>query len=76
MAVSEAKKRANAKWDAAHMKIVGVKLRRETAEEFKEYARQHGTTPNAILKDYITRLLDGFDPDAAPPEIPGENDLY
>ena len=74
--VSDAQKKARDKWDAKNMKLVGVRLRRDKADAFRLYAQQHGTTPNAILKDYILRLLDGFDPDAAPPEIPGENDLY
>ena len=76
MALSEARKKANAKWDAANMATIACKLRKDKADAFRLYAQQHGTTPNALLKAYIMRLLDGFDPDAAPPEIPGVNDLY
>lgn len=57
MAVSEAKRRANDKWDREHMITIGVKMRRDEALELAILAEQHGTTRNAILlqaaRDYI-----------------------
>lgn len=76
MALSEARKKANAKWDAANMATIACKLRKDTAERFKQYAQEHGTTPNALIREYIMRLLDGWEPGAAPPAVPDENDLY
>lgn len=75
MPISEAKKKANAKWDAANMKLIGCKLRKDTAERFKQYAQEHGTTPNALIREYIMRLLDGWEPGTVPKE-PDEKSLY
>lgn len=54
---SEAKRRANKKWNSAHTKTLTTIVRTETAEQFKEYAEQHGTTVSKILSDYIKELL-------------------
>lgn len=57
MPLSEAKKRSNAKWDAANMTTVGVKMRRTEAEKFAAVTKANGTTRNAVLlqaaRDYI-----------------------
>ena len=37
------------------MKIVACKLRKEHAEQFKQYAKDNGTTPNALLKSYVLK---------------------
>ena len=58
MPVSEAKKRANAKWDAANMTIVGCRVRREKAEEFKSACKDAGTTPNAVFLDAIDNFME------------------
>lgn len=73
--ISEAKKKANARWDAANMQLIGCKLRKDTAKKFRRYAQEHGTTVNALLKNYILRLLDGWEPGTVPEE-PGEKSLY
>lgn len=75
MAVSNAQKRARDKWDAANMSHIACKLRKDTAERFKQYAQEHGTTPNALLREYIMRLLDGWEPGTVPEE-PDEKSLY
>lgn len=56
MARSEARKRANNKWDAANMVVLGCKVRREKAEAFREACKGAGTTPNAVF----TAALDAF----------------
>lgn len=57
MPVSDAKKRSNAKWDAANMTTIGVRLRKDEAARLAELAKANGTTRNAILlraaRDYI-----------------------
>ena len=45
--LSDAKKKANAKWDKAHMMILGCKVRKDLA----------GTTPNAVLKQAAEQFL-------------------
>ena len=57
MPLSEDKKRSNAKWDAANMTTVGVKMRRTEAEAFAAETKANGTTRNAVLlasaREYI-----------------------
>lgn len=54
--VSEAKRKANNKYDAKHMTVLGCKVRKEYAERVKQKAQDTGTTVNAILK----KALDDF----------------
>lgn len=58
MTVSEARRKANAKWDKENLTIIGCRLRKEKAEEFKQYAKNHNTTPNALLKEFINDCLE------------------
>ena len=57
MPMSEARKRANKKWDEKNIRTVTARIRKETAEQLKEYAERHGTTVNRIISDYIKELL-------------------
>lgn len=54
---TEAQKRASAKWSAAHMVTLGVKMRRDLAVEFAALTERNGTTRNAVLlqavRDYV-----------------------
>lgn len=56
MPVSDAKKKANAKWDAANMSVLSIKTRRDKAEAFKALCAEHDTTMNAIF----TAAMDAF----------------
>lgn len=53
MALTEARKRANKKWDAENMQIVACKVKKSTASDFKELAKANGTTPNELLRNFI-----------------------
>lgn len=53
MAVSEAKKKANAKWDAENMATLACKVKRTQAAAFKSYCAERGKTSNTVLKDYV-----------------------
>lgn len=57
MAVSEAHKRANMKWDKKNMMTLGVRLKKKEALAFKEYAAGQGKTANAVLKEYVFKCL-------------------
>lgn len=48
--VTEARKRANAKWDKENMTILGCKVKKEYAAKFRAACAAQGTTPNAVLK--------------------------
>nr|DAI09949.1 MAG TPA: Alginate and motility regulator [Caudoviricetes sp.] len=56
MALTEAQKRANNKYIAEHMTVLGCKVRKEYADKVREKAKEEGTSVNAILK----RVLDEF----------------
>ena len=56
MPVSEAKKKANNKWDAANMQNLSVKVRRDYADQIRAKAAEKGTTIGAILR----KALDDF----------------
>lgn len=57
MAVSEAHKRANMKWDKKNMMTLGVRLKKKEAMAFKEYAAEQGKTANAVLKEFVFKCL-------------------
>lgn len=50
MPISEARKRANSKWNLANLSSITIKLKKEDAERFKRAATAAGTTPTAVLK--------------------------
>lgn len=53
MPVSRKKRASNNRWDKENMKIVACKIRADKAEQFKQYAEDKQTTPNALLRGYI-----------------------
>lgn len=57
MAVTEAHKKGNRKWDKDNMATLGCKVRKEQAEKFKQYAAEQGKTANAVLKDYVLEKI-------------------
>lgn len=59
MAISEAKKKSNAKWDKENMATLGCKVKRDQAERFKQYAADHGKTGNTLLKEYVLACING-----------------
>lgn len=50
MAVSDAQKKAAAKWDKENMTTLGCKVKKSEAEQFKAYAKEQGTTANSLLR--------------------------
>ena len=63
---SEAKKRANAKWAAANMQMLGCKTRKDKAAVFKAECEKAGTTMNKIFTEAMDNVLRdrGIDPDS------------
>lgn len=55
--VTEARKRANAKWDKENMVVLACKVKRETAEQFKAACAAQGTTSNAVLQQARENLF-------------------
>ena len=59
MAVSDAKRKSNEKWDRENMAYQTVKVRRELLEQFKATCAERGERVNTVLREamenYITR---------------------
>ena len=55
---SEKQKGYRNKWDAANMTVLGCKVRKERAEEFKEACKAAGTTPNAVFTAAINKFME------------------
>lgn len=55
--VSEAQKRARNKYDAKHYTIVGCKIRKEYAAEFKAATAAAGTSQGAVLRRAIDEFM-------------------
>ena len=57
MALTEAQKRANNKYIAEHMTVLGCKVRKEYADKVREKAKAEGTSVNAMLKKALDEFL-------------------
>ena len=51
--MTDARKKANAKWDLENMATLGCKVKKHEAIAFKGYAAQYGKTSNTMLKEYV-----------------------
>lgn len=58
--VTEAKKRSNAKWDKENMTMLGCKVRKTKADEFKVACKLSGTTPNAVFRKAMDEFMEEF----------------
>lgn len=56
--VTEAQKKASAKWDKENMVVLACKVKRETAEQFKAACAAQGTTSNAVLQQAVKSYLE------------------
>ena len=59
MPLTDAKRRANNKYIAANMTVLGCKVRKEKAEQFKAACKAAGTTPNAVFTAAMDRFMGG-----------------
>jgi len=68
MPISEAKKRANAKWDSANMTKLCCRVTVWKAEAFKKACSDAGTNVNAFFLRAVDDFLrsQGIDPDNIP----------
>lgn len=58
MPLTEAKRKANNKYIAANMTVLGCKIRKDRAEEFKAACKVAGTTPNAVFTAAINSFME------------------
>lgn len=57
MSLTDVKRRANNKYIAANMTVLGCKIRKDKAEQFKAACKAAGTTPNAVFTAAINEFL-------------------
>lgn len=55
--VTRAKRATNNKWDAANMTVLGCKVRKDLADEFREACKRADTTPNAVFRQAIDDFM-------------------
>lgn len=70
--VSNAQKKASAKWDKENMIVLACKVKRETAEQFKAACAAQGTTSNAVLQQAVKAYLEQV-PAQEPPHAAGDS---
>lgn len=58
MPLTDSKRRANNKYIAANMTVLGCKIRKDKAAVFKAACKEAGTTPNAVFTAAINAFLD------------------
>lgn len=58
MSLTDSQRRANNKYIAAKMTVLGCKIRKDRAEQFKAACKAAGTTPNAVFTTAINRFMD------------------
>ena len=58
MAVTESRKKANAKWDAENMTTLGCRVKKDQAEKFKTCCAEIGKTSNAVLRDSVLDCIE------------------
>ena len=57
--LTEAKRRANNKYIAENMTVLGCKVRKEYSEQIKAECKRRGDTVNAVIKRALDAYLDG-----------------
>lgn len=60
MMPSEAQKRANKKYKAKTESSVACRIKKPEYERFKLYCATLGKTPNAVLREYIYKCIEGI----------------
>lgn len=58
---TDAQRKAQNKYDAKNLTVLGCKMRREDAEQFKAACRAAGTTPNAVFRKAADEFINGLE---------------
>ena len=54
---TDAQKKATNKYDLEHFVVLGCKIKKSEAEEFKVECKKRNTSPNAVFKEAIDRFM-------------------
>lgn len=57
MALTDAKRRANNKYIAEHMTVLGCKVKKEEADAFRAACAARGTTVNAVFRSAMEDFM-------------------
>ena len=71
MALTDSQRRANNKYIAANMTVLGCKIKKTDADAFRAACADRGTTPNAIFRAAIDAFMSDAEyipDDAAAPD--------
>lgn len=68
--VTRAKRASNNKWDAENMTVLGCKVRKDLADQFKAACKIAGTTPSAVFRAALDEFMAQADRNAEQPENP------
>lgn len=58
MSLSEAKKKANKKWNDLHTKTFAVRISLEQYDKLKSYCELHDISIGSLIKDRIHDIID------------------
>lgn len=63
MPISEAQKRAAAKWNKENLRTLGCSVGKDTAKAFKAKCHAQGLTVNAVLVQFVESYISGESPE-------------
>lgn len=60
MAISEAKKRANLKWDRANIKMGSYKMGIELYISFEQFCKDNNLSKNKVINEAVRMYIDSY----------------
>ena len=57
MAISEAQKKASAKYHKENIASLACRVKKEQADKFKAFCANQGKTSNAVLREYVLECI-------------------
>ncbi|MBO5449287.1 MAG: hypothetical protein J5994_08150 [Ruminococcus sp.] len=58
MAITEAHKKGNKKWDSENMLTISCRLRKEQVMKFRSIAEKQGQTANQMIKQFVLDTIE------------------
>lgn len=55
---SEAQKKASKKYQEKNIASLACRVKKEQAEAFRQYCEASGTTPNAVLREFVLSCIE------------------